>query len=45
MLNVSKVDREIKTLPPGWHFEAGEKMIYDLAWPSVESVFDSLKGL
>ncbi len=31
MLNVSKVDTEIKTIPPGWHFEAGEKMIYCLA--------------
>lgn len=45
MLNVSKLDREIKIIPGGWHFEAGEKMIYDCTWPSLESVFVSLKGL
>lgn len=45
MLNVSKVDREIKIILPGWHFEAGEKMIYYLTRPSLESVFVSLKGL
>lgn len=39
MVNISKVHREIKTVPPGWRFEVGEKMIYDLHLPSVESVF------
>lgn len=44
MLNVSKVDREIKIIPSGWHFEAGEKMIYDYTQSSLEGVV-SLKGL
>lgn len=45
MLNVSKVDREIKIIPPGWHFEAGVKMIYDYTLSLLEGVFVSLKGL
>lgn len=44
MQNVSKADREIRTIPLEWHFVAGEKMIYDLARPSLEPVFKSLKA-
>lgn len=41
--NVSSLDREIRTIPLGWHFEAGEKMIYDLDRPSLDSLFKSRK--
>lgn len=44
MLNVSKVDGEIKIIPPGWHLEAVVEMIYGCTRSLPEGIFASLKG-